>query len=272
MASAKRSNTVLLLRTHYIDDALAALADRYQRESGLELVVVADESAGAVNVPARFHKIGLNRAMVAAAGLVNLDRWGWQCGDYFLILAQQILTAYEHFWMVEPDVLINYADLSAFFGLFAADESDLWVASLGHYGNDWFWYPAMQNFSPGPIGGCFYPLLRSSARLIRALATTRRAMRVQLGLANENGVVQIDPARYPNDEAITATIALAAPFVANDFSRRGVACGPESYGLGEPFSATALAQHKPDGRLYHPVLSEARLAERIKLLGSAESV
>jgi hypothetical protein len=263
MVSATHSKSVLLLRTHYVDAALEAMADRYQRESGLDLVVVVDESAGAVNVPARFRKIGLNRAMVASAGLINLDQWGWQCGDYFLILAQQILTAYEYFWMVEPDVLIHYADLSAFFGLFAEDESDLWTARLGHYGNDWFWYPAMQNFSPGPVGGCFYPVLRGSTRLIHALATARRAMRAQMGLADENGVVQIDPKLYPNDEAITATIALAAPFVANDFSRRGVACGPESYGLGEPFSATALAQRKPDGRLYHPVLSAARLEARI---------
>jgi hypothetical protein len=272
MASAQTSKSVLLLRTHYVDDAVERLADRYQRESGLDLVVVVDESAGAVTLPARFRKIGINRAMVAAAGLVNLDRWGWQCGDYFLILAQQILPDYAHFWMVEPDVLINYADLSAFFGLFAADESDLWVASLGHYGSDWFWYPAMQQFAPGPVGGCFYPVLRSSARLIHAIATMRRSMRAQMGLASENGVVQIDPKLYPNDEGVTATMALAAPFVAKDFSAQGVACGPESYGLGEPFSATALAQRTPDGRLYHPVLSEARLAARLKQSGSAAPV
>jgi hypothetical protein len=57
-------------------------------------------------------------------------------------------------------------------------------------------------------------------------------------------------------------MALAAPFVAKDFSARGVAYGPESYHLGEPFSATALAQLPADGRLYHPVLSGERLAAR----------
>jgi hypothetical protein len=247
--------TAIVLRTHYFDDAVEALADRYQRESGLDLVVVVDESAGVITVPERFRKIGISRAMVVAAGLVNLDRWGWQCGDYFLILAQQILTEHTYFWMVEPDVLIHYSTLSTFFDVFDGDESDLWVATLGHYGEDWFWHAAMRRFCAGPIGGCFYPLLRISARLIRAIASSRRAMTQSLGLVGDNRVVQIDPTQYPNDEGITATIGLSAPFVARDFSARGVAYGPETYGLGEPFSAAALAQRPADGRLYHPVLS-----------------
>ncbi|HQT88319.1 MAG TPA: hypothetical protein PK677_07150 [Acidiphilium sp.] len=262
MSSDKLSKTVILLRTHYFDDAVEALADRYQRESGLALVVVVDDSAGVVAVPERFRKIGINRAMLVAAGLVNLDRWGWQCGDYFLILAQQILTEHEYFWMVEPDVLINYSDLSAFFGLFEGDDSDLWVATLGHYGDDWFWYGAMRRFYQGAIGGCFYPVLRISARLIRVIGSVRQAMTELMGLVGDDRVVRIDPTQYPNDEGVTATIGLMAPFVARDFSARGVAYGPESYHLGEPFSATALAQLPADGRLYHPVLSGERLAAR----------
>ncbi len=263
MLPEPRAKTGLLIRTHYFDEAVGLMADRLQRESGLPIWLVLDQSAGPIEVPSRFATIRIDRAMVVAAGLVNLDRWGWQCGDYFLILAQQALPEIEFFWMIEPDVVINYSDLAAFFTIFSDDRSDLWVATFGPHAPEWFWYPAMRRFWPGTIGGCFYPLLRISARLIEAIGRERRAMTRVMGLAGETGVVRIDPALYPNDEALTATLALTAPFVARDFKEASVLYNEKTYRLGEPFLASRLAQSAADRHLYHPVRHGVRADEGV---------
>ena len=268
IAFDRQSRTALLIRSHYFDAALGLMVDRFQRETGLPVWLVLDQSAGPIEVPSRFATIRIDRAMVVAAGLVNLERWGWQCGDYFLILAQQALPAIEFFWMIEPDVLINYADLSAFFGVFTEDRSDLWVATFGPHAPEWFWYNAMRRFWPGTIGGCFFPLLRISARLIEAIGRERRAMTRIMGLTDEVGVVRIDPALYPNDEALTAALALTASFVARDFREAGVLYNEQTYRLGQPFLAEELAQSAQGRHLYHPVRNGVRadegVGERVK--------
>lgn len=246
----------ILFRTNLFEKLHESILDKIIGTSGLPVFVITDESAGFVEVGDKYQKISIKREDLINMGLINLDEWGWRCGDYFLIMARNELKEFDYFWMIEPDVFIDFDQCSDFFGKFSdGDDVDLWVAELRTNDASWFWHNGMAKYHSGPVSRCLYPLLRISARLIDAIANRRKEIRELLKIADLSMVIAVPPSDYPNDEAITATLACSPPFNARDFSEIGDLYSHETYRFGWPLSRSQLENGSQTKKLYHPALS-----------------
>ena len=240
--------TLVLLRTHFVDENVRHLAARLTAESGHDVVLLADETSAALPV-ADLPKLAITREDIAALGVHVPDNALWLCGDYAFFVARQKAPGYGFYWMLEPDVGLHFADLGAFFAPFAADrQSDLIVSEYGPSHPDWMWHPMMAPHARQPHG-CFFPVVRLSVRGIETALAGRRALSRRLADALAAGAPV-----WPHVEAFVASWLTDAGLACrhlNSFGRHLYA--RESFGALRPISGTRLAQLPPSDTLLHPV-------------------
>lgn len=243
-----RSSAVLLFRTHQFDAPTREFCEQLQRESGLELVCVVDESRGVLDVGG-LPKISVSKPALQALGLHCPHGFQWRCGDYGLYLAAQAYPEVRHFWIVEYDVRIRRpGPLSDFFSGFADDVSDLIAPYFGERRLDWWWYPTMTSGAK-PVFGCLFPMLRVSAQLARAGLEGRRRI----------GKSPIYRLFWPNDESFLATEAMRRGLLCRDLSGPGGELYSQtSFTFDAPQSGEALEKAELDGLIHHPVLYGAQ--------------
>ncbi len=258
------SNAAILLRTHYFDGDVERFADRLQTESGLPFFIVADESNGELVVPDRFRKIGINLDMLGSLDLFVCSDWGWRCGDYFLIAASQILPDFDYFWLIEPDVRINFSSFDQFFTKFTTDPQPSLIAPAYGLGEpDWFWYNSMRRLDSSAIMRCLFPLVMVSRDLIRDVHKKRIEFKARYTDMGRSDEVAVNHWEWPNDEVIVATIGSNEPHFARDMNEYGTLYSNLTFSFGWPQSAKQVEAMLPDEKIYHSVLVGERFTRKI---------
>lgn len=241
------SDTALLLRVHYWDDELAALAATLRERLPYDLHIVADETQGKAP-PLPYPTIGLDAQFAPNHGL--LDRFPqvtWRCGDYALYLARERLPNYRFYWMLEHDVRLHFADpYDALRPFEAAADVDFLSCGYGPAGA-WAWGEAISDLAPNYR--CAFAIVRLAGHALDALRAERVAQ-TQMFLNHGR-----DPTTWPNDEAFVATMLTAKGFVCRDMNDFGRTLYEESsFDFFRPVSLRAMEQSPPDNRIHHPVL------------------
>lgn len=239
-----RTRTCLLLRTNRFGPMEQGFLARLRYESGFSVAVLADETAGTLDCGV-FPKISLTRPAASRLGLYCPSDFTWRCGDYGLYLARHAMPEIEHFWLIEPDVRAAYADYGDLFRWFDPyPEVDMIGFDLYPSDPDHWWHATMRQRT-GNVYRCLFGLARFSALALDVCLAERRR-----DLHNVWARLY-----WPNDEAFTSTVLVAAGLDvrdANEFGRTFHTAGSFSYWRpfrGEDFEASAH-----EGLVYHPVL------------------
>ena len=251
---------VILVRTHYFDSELAAFVARLE-EAGRLVCLCVDETRAPLETPEGIERLSLTRAEIARLGLRETRETAWQCGDYGFYLAQERYPGASHFWVIEPDLLINVADLRGFFDrLGGHPEVDLIACQLRPASPRWFWHgPSLPHFRE--VWHCIYPLVRVSAGAVGAMRAARERMAASLA----QDAILANPSLWPNDEALTAGACADAGLICRDLNAFGAArYDRRTFSFDRPHSLARLARRGADGRIYHPVLSGERFHAKIE--------
>ena len=248
------ADTLILLRTHYLDAAVQRFIDALRAGTGLEVVIAADEGWSRLDPGPSTRKVVLSAERYRELGLHCTPDVMWRCGDYALYAAMAELGPASQIWMIEPDVRIHAGAIAEFFGFFAA-HPDVDFLSCGYaaVNANWGWYPAMAPHAAA-VFKCLFPLTRMSGRAMAFLLEQRRAL----------SQVPAAEAFWPNDEAFCATELTNAGFHCRDVNSFGrVFYTDESFSF---FNAVALSRFETlprDGLIHHPVLAGARFRGKL---------
>lgn len=250
---------VLILRTHQRGAELDEASARYRALAGLDLVVAADERRGDLAMPHGIEKVSLSDPIIEGMGLAAVRNWGWLCGDYTLYAVRNAKPHYERYWLIEPDVRINAADLDAFFDRFAALSDDFLASRLGNRTMEWWHHAAMAHFRPD-VAGCLFPFVRVSGAAVDYLLQRRVEFSRQWRTARQNG----SPIPWPNDEAFVATELRHAGFACSDLNAHGHKVYGSGFSVQVPVHHHAHLFAQPDGLVYHPVLDDGGFLARLR--------
>ena len=234
--------SLVIVRTHRGDAASLAAYDRFAA-AGLDVVFCVDERAGPAEMGGRA-KVAFDAAVLDAAGLYAHPACGWRCGDYFFAVVRAAHPDYEQYWLIEPDVRINTADLRGFLERFGCLEADLLAPQFGPRGPQWGWTRTAVAAGLAPYG-CVFPIVRLSGRAIDHLAAARRGMGADPALANADG--------WPNDEAFTASVLMAGGFACADLKAGAPCYDTVTLGVGAVVDFGVIEAKPPDEMIYHPV-------------------
>lgn len=150
------------------------------------------------------NNISVGRGFLEEKGLKYFPRAGWQCGDYILYAAYEILKdKFDYFWITEPDLRLNI-DVEDFFKTFESKTHDLVGIHFGYRQDIWSWYNSM-SFLYEKISGLYFPFLRISGRAIEFLCKKRSEYKNHQEIKNLNFDTEIMIQEYANDEAFVGT-------------------------------------------------------------------
>ena len=189
-------SAIAAIRTNRWTDEEERMLATLQMVDGLEVTVVFHNRAGDVVPPVPV--VDVNDDVMQGMGLATPSDWGWRCGDYFYYALRAARPEYDHYWLVEPDVLFT-GDPTGFFAAFDGDNSDL----LG--------------IDPRPEKDRSHPFLETLQHLdpYRTIfALTRfsgRALDRLVALRRENGRQKVSWRGFANDEYFTFSHAHADP-------------------------------------------------------------
>ena len=234
---------IVLLRTHRSFDARTRnFVERLQREGPYELVIAADERHGVVDSEG-IDKVSLTKASIEALGIRPHPQMGWLCGDYCLYLARQALPGTPLFWMLEPDVRLNYDHLADFFCSIDRDrETDFVAIGLQEARSPWHWTARMAPHRQ-PVFRCLFPLVRLSNAAVVHLEAARRGLPASLPAS-----------QWPNDESFVASVLMNDGFKCKDLAEFGRHYTSATFGFQPRISGSAFDTTPVDGKVYHPVL------------------
>lgn len=236
--------TLVILRTHRADPETLAAFDRYAGLRSADVVVCCDERSGAVDLGGRT-KVGFDAKVMAKLGLFRHPACGWRCGDYAYYVTRTILPDYDFYWLVEPDVVMNTADLDGTFEALNATTADFLAPHLGPRDHRWGWYRTMHRTYP-EVYGFIFPITRLSAAAIDHLHAARRDGGISL--------TRYALHSWPNDEAFVATELHHHSFQCKELGHNVPGCyTPHTLRTGTPWDRTQLSKEPPDGHIYHPV-------------------
>ena len=242
------AGTAVLIRTHFVDEALLAQAGRIAAEGVFDVYAVADETRAPLDF-GPIPKVSLTPAVISDLGLyAGAPNLLWRCGDYGLYAARRAVPQYDGFWMIEPDVRVNADRPSDVLARFPGPgEVDFLAGRLRPAEADWDWMVTMDP-AGGPIWRCLFAVTRVSARAIDLLHETRlRASAAQVAEGR-------DPKLWPNDEAFVATTLAHSGLCVRDLNDFGPVYDEAGFSFWFPLSEREVAASGREGFIYHPVL------------------
>lgn len=263
--SRMQTHSLLLFRTHYVDDAVFSLAATLSQQACLDLVFVVDETRGPIDTRG-IGKVSLTYDHIDRAGLHrHFERPTWRCGDYGFYLAQQMHPGYAHYWMIEHDVRINYVHQREFFAQYTdCDVVDLLAPYFAESGSEWFWHRSMTPFHLR-VYRCLFPVIRLSHKAIGFLFERRRSIGVAFASRSDG-----PECLWPNDEAFVATELANNGFVCRDLNAIGrTQYTRRSMTFTTPISQADFSSLRPDGLIYHPVLYGQHYAKKLLAMTAA---
>src|SRR5690606_41086933 len=80
-----------------------------------------------------------------ADGAAYVGQIGWFCGDYILDAALEVFPSYDHYWMIEYDVRLDFRQNLGFFDRLPASDADLLAFQVWKALTLWFWYAPFQS-------------------------------------------------------------------------------------------------------------------------------
>ncbi len=245
---------IAFLRTNRFDAQAEAQVESLSRVRDLDVVVCADERHGIVDT-GHWPKISMTAESLSRLNLHHHRRAGWQCGDYFYYHVLAARSDYNFYWMVEPDVLIDFPDVSEVFALFDRARHDLIAPKFGHRPQSWGWHTAMQEDGQ-PVFGTSVQFIRLSARAVAALHRVRAKASSAPGDKVWNA--------WPNDESFVATTLARLGFECADINAFSEVplWHRDTFRNLSPWLLEERQKQRGSRRLYHPVLSrDAYLAK-----------
>ena len=189
---------MILFRSHQFDTQARAFCEKLQRESGHQVVCLADESRQSLDT-APFEKVSVTPRAAKQLNLYCPDNFQWRCGDYGLYIAANKYKNERNLWLIEYDVRYH-SERSIKSVLDAFDDSIDFIAPLlSQRQNDWWWYASMSSKSKS-VYGCLFPLIRVSSSLLELGLNERRRL----------GKTLLYRLFWPNDESFLATYSYAS--------------------------------------------------------------
>jgi hypothetical protein len=232
-------NPVLVLRTDRMNERIEAELQRLSA-SGMPILVAADERKAPVDT-GRFAKASLSEQSMNRLGLLAHPNAGWLCGDYVLYLAREARPDADEFWLIEPDVRINFDRPGEFFDSFAGVEADLLCVRHDVAPASWYWHDRMAPHR-SPVYRMLFGMLRISRRAVAHLLPARQKM---------NNVPHAD---YPNDESFVASVLGNDGFTIRTFGETRDVVTNRTFSFARPFSGTVMDRSRRDDLVYHAVL------------------
>ena len=241
---------LILIRTHFVDDRIAEMARALAAGGAYDVMLAVDETAGPIDTRG-LPKLSMTLDSCVRLGLaVGFAKPLWRCGDYAFYHALALGRAYRRYWLVEYDVVVNFADPLDFFRFFddRAGE-DYLAACLKVADKDWHWRERAARRFP-VVYSALFPVVRLSAAAAERLRERRRFEAERLRDAD----LDVD-ANWPNDESFVASAAHDLGLSAADFNAYG-----EFY--SEATFAPHLLRHRsqlpaPDNKIHHAVRAGA---------------
>jgi hypothetical protein len=243
-----KSDTAILIRTHYWDQELADFTETLRAGLPYDVYILTDESQGAAP-PLPYPTFGLTKDFPARLGL--LDRFPqvtWRCGDYFLYLARHNLPGHRFYWMLDHDIRLHFQSPADFFRIFEqVEDVGLIACGYGPADESWDWGKTL----PGaePIYRCAYSIVRLSGSAIDTMLVERQALAKTFARDGR------DPTSWPNDEAFTATALTTQGVPCRDIDSFGHTLYDNgTFDFWRPEALSAVRASPPDNRIHHPVL------------------
>jgi hypothetical protein len=245
------------IRTHKIDDAIKKLAENLSPVFGVENVfIICDVTNHGLDSCVKNSK---NTMFIGAEELVKLglkfvDKWGWQCGDYFYYKFSSELN-YDYYWLIEPDVSFDISALRQLFDDLTSDTADFIAVGHGARDSNWYWSKSLELLE-SPVYGCLFPFSRVSSQAVKFLHEKRKYISASTNLIAGRH-------KWPNDEGFVSTVLEANGFICKDMKK----CTSVRF---DNFTTTIplLRSDVPYPGFSHPVLEWGEYIEKFPLRAS----
>lgn len=240
---------LILFRTHVFDDATQRFYEYLKATSNRDIVIVAEESRGPLNVGQGRAKISLTRDYASSMGLYAPNNFGWLCGDYFIYAGIENFSKYDRYWLIEYDVRMSYERSAVFFDEFLTSSADVLAFQVRKATDSWFWHHPMAYFNTD-VYACNFSFLAISKRAAFAALEKRREMS-----RCYSDIVPIDfPRKWANDESFLASTTVAEGLNLTGFNTEGkIYATNASFKEGVPLSDRRISEQAEDFLVYHPV-------------------
>ncbi|MBE7181813.1 MAG: discoidin domain-containing protein, partial [Terriglobus roseus] len=264
--------SVIVIRTHYLDDDLLQRAEALRRTKRYEVLFAIDERQQQWDSQ-DFGKVSLTRELFAELRLYVEDpSFLWRFGDYVFYAVRRVRPRAGFVWLIENDVALDAADpAEPFLRLDRASGHDLLASHVGPATDDWFWHRSMAS-EYGQVRRCFFPVVRLSGDAIDHLYD-RRVADAPFYLDAER-----DGRHAPNDEVFVATVLEADGFSSADLNQFGDFYSPMTLNYATLFNSHALP--RTGHPFHHAALSGERYLSKLRrlpvpdlqaILGAAEN-
>jgi hypothetical protein len=224
---------LLILRTHVYSEYSFNLLK--QLEEYFSILIIADTRKNNFCYPG-FKQIEFSKANIDKLGLQCSDDMQWRCGDYAYYLALNEVEDFDYVWMIEPDVVFNFENVSDFFDNFTEDNSDLLITHFKEAQKNWYWYLKYKDVFDKDIKiyQALFALTRVSFNAINILYNNRKNIKETL-----------------NDEIFVTTTLKNNNLVVNDISHNKIFYTRKTFSFDYPIYFKNIK--KINNMLYHPV-------------------
>lgn len=134
-----------------------------------DIFFIFDECKNKVNIPCCYNKLSWDLNFLEQESLLNYNHFnmgiGWLCGDYFYYTFRKYVFA-DYYWLIEPDVLLTFDNLSDFFKSFETIDCDGIFCNTHSPTNNDYWYKSAHLINPDNPRACTFPFNRLSGKAI----------------------------------------------------------------------------------------------------------
>ena len=256
----------IIIRTHEMDDDTTRIISLLKHNTNYLIAVAADESRREIITPEGVYKFSITSSTVADFNLAAPSDFGWRCGDYGAYIVATKINA-DFYWIIEPDVLLNFSSVGGFFEFFKDKTEDLIAPALRDADDSWCWTSPIKQYGISRVSACLFPIVRLSRRAVNTLFQAR----IEISkTAIEKGF------EIPNDEFFVASIIKGDPKLScanlNELGQKFYH-HELTFNTVIPFSRNFLINQPPDEMLYHPVRHGKRFrSSLIHLMNNFRSV
>jgi hypothetical protein len=241
---------LILLRTHFMDARIAELARLYAASGDYDVMIAADETAGALDAHG-LPKLAMTLDSCVRLGLdVAHQQPFWRCGDYVFYHARALRPGYKHYWSIEYDIALNFSDPLEFFRVFDRQAKEEYLTTFLEIApREWRWRPPAARRFPVVYASGF-ALVRLCGPAIDSLLERRRFEAARLAASEAPS-----GKRWLNDEAFVSSACFELGLSMADFNAYGDVYTPQTLMREGVWHPAQLPP--PDGKVYHAVRAGA---------------
>lgn len=250
------SNSCIIIRTNILDSSLDDIklqAKEYFDSPDIYIFIenFQDEALVIERLESNIYIVG--RGFLEEKGLLYFLRAGWQCGDYLLYAAYEILKDnYDYYWMIEPDVRFTI-EPKKFFSSFENNQDDLIGVFYGDRGFRWNWYKASSSLYPNHVKGMIFALVRLSSEAL-SFSLEKRTESFKGVFLDEVFLEKPRvPIHVPNDEGFIATTLYNNNYKCSSFNKYFPELFENSFS-NRPIHPIELSNDYFKNKVVHPVL------------------